>query len=599
MPAPSTVTPSASSESVKTVKQTSSPSFIHKLYAMLEEPEMDELIWWHENQTNFFVRPCEEFTKNLSKYFKHANVASFIRQLNMYGFHKVDNSNSHHNNNNSSNVNDHNNSNNANDSNNSSNVNTVKKSSGPNESNESNAADNPNMKDNGNENTSNTNPNIGSVNAEKDNKDEKPTGDKDAGNSSRNLDNNHGQIWEFKHNSGVFRKGNVEGLNSIKRRSFKNTPDKESKLVYDIPPVPYSTTLHNGATNIAVTNSHIAGSSTPENYHHIQQLLLQQQQQQQQQNQQNQHFNRLSFDQNNQRSSIPGQYEFSEDRSTILFQAQISQLEHDRNSLFNHIKDLQAWNHTLQIKFNEMAIKMEEIQKVNDIYREELAHINYDFVTTLDAIRDSCKNQGVLDNVRSKTLQRSAYRDMTFKNLAYQYQGPVQVQGMQNVSNIPNPVPAGPVFHIRNGSYSTLANRNSSTASVSSNPYFTALKRPSTSTSGLGNSNTNVNANVNASTTPNVNTSTISGNTNPPPPGSIPQGSETPFQRDIRYSVSTSSGRTRNPSIYDPLQPLPVQASFYPVDINSLSRQHSLSQVYVTHRKEELDDKKDVKKQKH
>ncbi|ONH76438.1 hypothetical protein BOH78_1304 [Pichia kudriavzevii] len=132
---------------------------------------------------------------------------------------------------------------------------------------------------------------------------------------------------------------------------------------------------------------------------------------------------------------------------------------------------------------------MEEIQKVNDIYREELAHINYDFVTTLDAIRDSCKNQGVLDNVRSKTLQRSAYRDMTFKNLAYQYQGPVQVQGMQNVSNIPNPVPAGP--------------------------------------------------------------------------------------------------------------PLPVQASFYPVDINSLSRQHSLSQVYVTHRKEELDDKKDVKKQKH
>ncbi|ONH76201.1 Flocculation suppression protein [Pichia kudriavzevii] len=162
MPAPSTVTPSASSESVKTVKQTSSPSFIHKLYAMLEEPEMDELIWWHENQTNFFVRPCEEFTKNLSN---------------------------------------------------------------------------------------NTNPNIGSVNAEKDNKDEKPTGDKDAGNSSRNLDNNHGQIWEFKHNSGVFRKGNVEGLNSIKRRSFKNTPDKESKLVYDIPPVPYSTTLHNVSWN--------------------------------------------------------------------------------------------------------------------------------------------------------------------------------------------------------------------------------------------------------------------------------------------------------------------------------------------------------------
>ncbi|KAG7817491.1 hypothetical protein KL909_005279 [Ogataea angusta] len=64
-------------------------SFIHKLYAMLEDHNLDHLIWWHANQSSFYVLPSEEFTRVLSNYFKHANIASFIRQLNMYGFHKV------------------------------------------------------------------------------------------------------------------------------------------------------------------------------------------------------------------------------------------------------------------------------------------------------------------------------------------------------------------------------------------------------------------------------------------------------------------------------------------------------------------------------
>lgn len=63
--------------------------FIHKLYDMLHDDDINHLIWWSSSHDSFFVRPTEEFSKVLSWYFKHTNIASFIRQLNMYGFHKV------------------------------------------------------------------------------------------------------------------------------------------------------------------------------------------------------------------------------------------------------------------------------------------------------------------------------------------------------------------------------------------------------------------------------------------------------------------------------------------------------------------------------
>ncbi|KAH3671266.1 hypothetical protein OGAPHI_000489 [Ogataea philodendri] len=81
--------PDDSKEVREKEQKNSNTSFIHKLYAMLEDHDLDHLIWWHSNQTSFYVLPSEEFTRVLSNYFKHANVASFIRQLNMYGFHKV------------------------------------------------------------------------------------------------------------------------------------------------------------------------------------------------------------------------------------------------------------------------------------------------------------------------------------------------------------------------------------------------------------------------------------------------------------------------------------------------------------------------------
>ncbi|KAL7276928.1 Flocculation suppression protein [Rhizina undulata] len=64
-------------------------AFIHKLYNMLEDGNIQHLISWSSSNESFVVSPTGEFSKVLSQYFKHTNISSFVRQLNMYGFHKV------------------------------------------------------------------------------------------------------------------------------------------------------------------------------------------------------------------------------------------------------------------------------------------------------------------------------------------------------------------------------------------------------------------------------------------------------------------------------------------------------------------------------
>ncbi|SCV02908.1 LAMI_0H03950g1_1 [Lachancea mirantina] len=130
----------------------SNTAFIRKLYAMLEDREMRELIWWSPSETSFLIRPNEKFSKALAAYFKHSNVSSFVRQLNMYGFHKV---------------NDH----------------TGSRPAASTKENE------------GGESMP------GVANAD----------DADAVN-----------LWEFKHSSGVFRRGDMESLKLIKRRHSRN-----------------------------------------------------------------------------------------------------------------------------------------------------------------------------------------------------------------------------------------------------------------------------------------------------------------------------------------------------------------------------------------
>ena len=66
------------------------PSFVSKLYSMLEDETIEDMIAWGPSGTVFSVANPAEFSKVvLPNWFKHSNWQSFVRQLNMYGFHKV------------------------------------------------------------------------------------------------------------------------------------------------------------------------------------------------------------------------------------------------------------------------------------------------------------------------------------------------------------------------------------------------------------------------------------------------------------------------------------------------------------------------------
>ncbi|KAI9029615.1 HSF-type DNA-binding-domain-containing protein [Phycomyces nitens] len=65
-------------------------AFVNKVYKMLEDPEIQEMISWSRSGDLFSVANPTLFSKIvLPQYFKHNNWQSFVRQLNMYGFHKV------------------------------------------------------------------------------------------------------------------------------------------------------------------------------------------------------------------------------------------------------------------------------------------------------------------------------------------------------------------------------------------------------------------------------------------------------------------------------------------------------------------------------
>ncbi|XP_039622285.1 heat shock factor protein 3-like [Polypterus senegalus] len=71
-------------------QSSSVPGFICKLWALVEDPDTDDVICWSPNGDNVKVVEEQRFTKEiLPRYFKHSNMSSFIRQLNMYGFRKV------------------------------------------------------------------------------------------------------------------------------------------------------------------------------------------------------------------------------------------------------------------------------------------------------------------------------------------------------------------------------------------------------------------------------------------------------------------------------------------------------------------------------
>ena len=66
------------------------PSFLVKLYKILNENESIPYIHWSEDGKSVIISDSSGLTKKvLPKYYNHHNFASFVRQLNMYNFHKV------------------------------------------------------------------------------------------------------------------------------------------------------------------------------------------------------------------------------------------------------------------------------------------------------------------------------------------------------------------------------------------------------------------------------------------------------------------------------------------------------------------------------
>ncbi|KAM3127033.1 hypothetical protein pb186bvf_020877, partial [Paramecium bursaria] len=65
------------------------PSFLTKLFDIMENGDLEQVISWNHEGTAFIVHNQNVFSeKILPKYFKHKNFPSFLRQLNMYNFKK-------------------------------------------------------------------------------------------------------------------------------------------------------------------------------------------------------------------------------------------------------------------------------------------------------------------------------------------------------------------------------------------------------------------------------------------------------------------------------------------------------------------------------
>lgn len=66
------------------------PSFLAKLWDMVNDESLQNIISWSKEGNSFVIKEKEKFTLQvLPRYFKHCNLSSFIRQLNKYGFKKV------------------------------------------------------------------------------------------------------------------------------------------------------------------------------------------------------------------------------------------------------------------------------------------------------------------------------------------------------------------------------------------------------------------------------------------------------------------------------------------------------------------------------
>lgn len=94
--AEASVGPSSGGEKLVTSSQANLPpaksqaSFVHKVWAMLEDPTLRDYIAWSEDGKSFLVYNPSDFAREvLPRFFKHSNFSSFLRQCNFYNWSKV------------------------------------------------------------------------------------------------------------------------------------------------------------------------------------------------------------------------------------------------------------------------------------------------------------------------------------------------------------------------------------------------------------------------------------------------------------------------------------------------------------------------------
>uniref|UniRef100_A0A914D0G8 HSF-type DNA-binding domain-containing protein n=1 Tax=Acrobeloides nanus TaxID=290746 RepID=A0A914D0G8_9BILA len=75
---------------MSTVIEDKLPFFIIKLWNILEDESLADIVRWDESGQSFHILHTFDFTRHvLPNYFKHKNLNSFVRQLNLYGFRKI------------------------------------------------------------------------------------------------------------------------------------------------------------------------------------------------------------------------------------------------------------------------------------------------------------------------------------------------------------------------------------------------------------------------------------------------------------------------------------------------------------------------------
>ncbi|KAJ7922535.1 hypothetical protein B0H13DRAFT_2409573 [Mycena leptocephala] len=82
----------STSSQKNSVFEHSTSDYVKKLYKILEDTSVKDVICWGPKGDCFIVKDLNEFaTSILPRIFKHSNFTSFVRQLNKYDFHKIKN----------------------------------------------------------------------------------------------------------------------------------------------------------------------------------------------------------------------------------------------------------------------------------------------------------------------------------------------------------------------------------------------------------------------------------------------------------------------------------------------------------------------------